>query len=336
MQEDQPKDMSHKKSASTQPAFFLVGVLFATTMACPFSNAIGPPGGADDRFHSLLARLENPRGDVMVVAHRACWTDGAPENSLAAINECVEMGVDMVEIDVALTRDKVPVLMHDESLERTTGVAGDLSDFDWAELRALRLLDGAGGHSAARSGQTVPSLKAALQLARGRILVNLDVKGSSFDQVQEVVMALGVDDQILMKMAAAPDSPVLADAPFIGKTLFMPIIRECTEQNVDNNCTSRLSAYVPRYAQYHPVAYEITYGSEEFLVEGADTIRAMGSRIWINTLSPHHAAGAIDQNAIEDPSGIWGRVISLGGNIIQTDYPRLLIDYLQSEKRRAE
>ena len=138
-----------------------------------------------------------------------------------------------------------------------------------------------------------------------------------------------MQDQVLMKMAAAPDSPVLLGAPFLGNTLFMPIIRECTEANLNNNCTPRLSAYVPGYARYRPVAYEITYSSEQFLIEGVEAMRDMGVRIWVNTLSPHHAAGIVDKHAIEDPAGTWGRVIALGGSIIQTDYPGLLIKYLR-------
>lgn len=285
--------------------------------------------GARDRIQGLLEKLENPDDGVVVVAHRGCWSGGAPENSIAAIEQCVKIGVDMVEVDVALSRDGVPVLLHDDSLERTTGVVAKPSEFDWAALRKMRLLEGAGGSEASLSPEMLPSLEEALASAQGRILVNLDVKGTHHRQALEVAMRLGVQDQVLMKMAAAPDSPALVGAPFLGRTLFMPIIRECTKANLNNNCTPRLSTYVASYAPYRPVAYEITYSSEQFLNEGMDAIRGMGARIWVNTLSPHHAAGVIDGRAIEDPAGTWGRVIELGGSIIQTDYPGLLIKYLR-------
>lgn len=284
----------------------------------------GPAG----RLDQLLAQFKDPQGRVFVVAHRGCWGERVPENSLAAIARCIEIGADMVEIDVAVTRDGVAVLMHDETLDRTTGIEGSLNELDWAQLRGARLRAGSGGPHAPLTDQRIPLLKEALELARDKVLINLDVKGSAFDQAFEAALAADAGRQIVMKMAAAPDAPELANASFRGKTLFMPIIRECTARNLQNNCTHRLSTYVPAYAPYDPVAYEITYSTEEFLSEGVPSIRAMGSRIWVNTLSPHQAAGAIDEQAILNPGGTWGRVIDLGGNIIQTDYPEALIRYL--------
>ena len=242
----------------------------------------------------------------------------------------------MVEIDVAVTRDGIPILMHDETLDRTTAVSGRLSDFDWAAIREVRLRAGPGGPDAGLTNETIPLLRDALELSRGRILVNLDVKGAVFDQAYEIVAEVGVADQIVMKMAAAPDSPKLANATFRGRTLFMPIIRECTERNLHDNCTLRLSEMVPSYEAYDPIAYEITYSTERFLIEGVPAIRAVGGRIWVNTLSPHHAAGIVDRNAIRDPGGTWGRVVDLGGNIIQTDYPEILIEFLKAENLRKQ
>ena len=304
----------------------------ALLFSCP--GTLGSDNQSGGRFDVLLGEVNDPGGDVIVVAHRGCWSGGAPENSLAAIARCIEIGADMVEIDVAVTRDGTPILMHDETLDRTTEISGSLADLDWAAIRGVRLRERAGGPEAALTDETIPLLRDALELTRDNVLVNLDVKGAVFDPAYEVVTAAGVGDQILMKMAAAPDSPELMNAAFRGRTLFMPIIRECTERHRNNNCTPRLSDYVPTYEPYSPVAYEITYATERFLTEGVPSIQAMGSRVWVNTLSPHHAAGVVDQDAILDPAGTWGRVVSLGGNIIQTDYPEVLIDFLETRNLR--
>src|SRR5690606_30766812 len=86
------------------------------------NEAAAPAGHA--RIEDLRRRLETPRADdVMVVAHRACWKE-APENSVAAIQDCIEMGVDMVEIDVQATADGQLVLMHDDTVDRTTNGSG--------------------------------------------------------------------------------------------------------------------------------------------------------------------------------------------------------------------
>ncbi len=68
----------------------------------------------------LIAALKDGSGKrVLVTAHRAAH-DIYPENSMAAIERAISLGVDIIEIDTRLTKDGVPVLMHDASVDRTT------------------------------------------------------------------------------------------------------------------------------------------------------------------------------------------------------------------------
>lgn len=94
--------------------------------------------------------------DVIVLAHRACWHT-APENSIAAIAACHTLGVDMVEIDVRRSKDGQLVVMHDESVDRTTNGRGAVTDLTGVEIRALRLRDKSGGLDAPFTDQHVPS-----------------------------------------------------------------------------------------------------------------------------------------------------------------------------------
>jgi len=71
--------------------------------------------------------LQPSKTYVMVVAHRGDWRK-FPENSIPAIQSCIAMGVDMVEIDLAMTKDSVLILMHDKTLDRTTTGKGKVSD----------------------------------------------------------------------------------------------------------------------------------------------------------------------------------------------------------------
>lgn len=169
----------------------------------------------------------------------------------------------------------------------------------------------------------------------GRFLVNLDMKADAFDRAVAVVESLGMQDRTLMKMGALPDDPKLRNASFVGETLFMPIIRECTEHNEGLACTDSISSIAPGYARYGPIAYEVVYSSSDFLREGIGTMRTMGGRIWVNTLEPTLAAGHTDARAIADPDAHWGQVIRDGANIIQTDRPALLLEYLRREGLRS-
>ena len=81
----------------------------------------------------------------MSVAHRAAWRM-APENSLLAIAASIEMGIDVVEIDVKLTNDGVVVLSHDESIDRCVSVSsGDVSGYSWEQLKETSLEPEKGG-----------------------------------------------------------------------------------------------------------------------------------------------------------------------------------------------
>ena len=157
----------------------------------------------------------------MIVAHRGCWNEAVPENSLAAIRRCEAIGADIIEIDVGVTSDGTPVLMHDDTVDRTTNGSGAIADV------------------------------------------------------------------------------------------------------------------APSYSRYDPIAYEVVYSTGDFLREGVGTMRAMGGRIWVNTLEPRHAAGHTDALAIADPDAHWGQVIRDGANIIQTDRPALLLDYLRRQGLRS-
>jgi glycerophosphoryl diester phosphodiesterase len=100
-----------------------------------------------------------------IVAHRGGGSL-APENTLAAIRLGQSLGYRMHEIDVKLALDEVPVLLHDEVLERTTNGTGRAADMPWSTLRTL---DAGSWHSAEFAGEPVPSYDEVVKqfLSRG-------------------------------------------------------------------------------------------------------------------------------------------------------------------------
>ena len=95
-----------------------------------------------------------------VIGHRGAAAR-APENTLAGLRAASQLGVRMVEFDVQLSRDRVPVLMHDRTVDRTTDGAGPVAEF---EARALARLNAGGWFSSSFAGETVPTLADALGL----------------------------------------------------------------------------------------------------------------------------------------------------------------------------
>lgn len=102
------------------------------------------------------------------IAHRGGGA-AAPENTLAAIRTGAAAGFRMVEFDVMLSRDGVPLLIHDETLERTTDGAGLVCEHDFADLQRL---DAGSWHGPAFAGEGLPALEQALDLL---LALNLDV-----------------------------------------------------------------------------------------------------------------------------------------------------------------
>ena len=106
--------------------------------------------------------------NILVIAHRADWRN-ACENSILAIENAIEMGVDIIEIDLKKTSDNELILMHDHTLDRTTTGKGLVKDYTLEEIKKLYLKDG-GGH---KTLFKVPTLKEALLAAKGKVAYKL-------------------------------------------------------------------------------------------------------------------------------------------------------------------
>ena len=83
----------------------------------------------------LLAKNKN---NVLVAAHRGNWRN-YPENSLEGITSCIGTGIDIVEVDVQITKDGKFVLMHDLTIDRTTNGKGKVSNYTLNELQNFKL-----------------------------------------------------------------------------------------------------------------------------------------------------------------------------------------------------
>ncbi len=108
-----------------------------------------------------------------IIGHRGC-AGYAPENTLEGIHTAADMGVEWVELDVKLTKDQVPVIFHDEDLERTTGTEGLVADTDYADLQEL---DAGSWFGDSFIGVKIPTLEEAVDVLIERDLgFNLEIK----------------------------------------------------------------------------------------------------------------------------------------------------------------
>ena len=275
---------------------------------------------AQQQVKNIRQILSEPETDqVLVVAHRAYWRSLAPENSLAAIDSAINLKIDMVELDVWKTKDNHLVLMHDPTVDRTTNGKGKVADLTLTEIKQLRLKDKDGN----LTGHQVPTLKEALLLAKGKIMINLDKAYPYFDEVYPLLEETGTTDLIVMK-GNAPAAAVKKDfGRYLDHILYMPIVTAEGE--------GTLKAVQEYIDLLHPVAFEIVFpeGKEPVCLQIKQLLEGK-SLVWSNSMWGGLSANYTDDAALKDPEAIYGHLVRvLGARLIQTDRPVELLEYLR-------
>jgi glycerophosphoryl diester phosphodiesterase len=136
---------------------------------------------------------------VRVTAHRG-HARAAPENTRSALRKAIQSGADYAEVDVHQTADGVIVLLHDRDLKRVAGVPRRLDELSFDEVTQL---DVGRWFDPAFTGERVPTLKEAINLCRGRIKMNIELKFFSPDrrlaaEVARLVRELDFESQCLV------------------------------------------------------------------------------------------------------------------------------------------
>ena len=130
-------------------------------------------GGCESRAGKPLryAEVELPRRGLC--AHRGAMSTH-PENTLSAFRQAIQCGAHMIEFDVHLTKDKVLVVIHDFTVDRTTNGKGKISDLT---LKEIRQLDAGSWKSPKFKGEKIPTLQETLSMMPINIWLNVHLKG---------------------------------------------------------------------------------------------------------------------------------------------------------------
>jgi len=214
-----------------------------------------------------------------IIAHRGNSSE-APENSCAAFISAAEAGADFIECDIHLTKDNIPVILHDPTLERTTDLFCNLhiSEILFEELK---LLDIGGWFHSAFEGERVPSLEELLLLDLGKTGLMLEIKEESADP-ERLARRVG---EILLSSARSEEAPPVY---FASKNLEIlrylrrllpayPIIAVVEEEEeIEGACLLRPArvALKERLADPERIAYLKRQGAEVWLWTVDDPARA--------------------------------------------------------------
>lgn len=106
----------------------------------------------------------------LIISHAACGGH-APENTLQGVRKAIELGAEAIEIDVQISSDRVPVLMHDLTVDRSTNGTGTVAGLSLTELQALDV-----------GGEPVPTLAQVLDLTKGKVLLVMEIKQPGIEE----------------------------------------------------------------------------------------------------------------------------------------------------------
>ena len=196
------------------------------SLAAAFCLSVSVALSAPTRAERIRAKLDSAdRNYVFVVMHRGDWRN-APENSVDAIRGSIAKGADVVELDVAKTKDGEYVLVHDEKIDRISNGRGKVKDLTLEEIRKFRL-KGTDGKTI--TNYKILTLKEAFDLTRGKILVNLDKFSRDPKGITDFVMKYGMEKEVILKGSFHPENlrKIMGPsyAPIVDGTIFyMPII----------------------------------------------------------------------------------------------------------------
>ena len=255
---------------------------------------------------ALLAKLEKKR--IHIAAHRAAHAI-FPENSIAALEAAIALDVTIAEVDVRSTKDGILVLLHDSTLDRTTTGKGKIQDFTYAEIKQLYLRQSPGG---AATTQQIPTLAEALNVCKGKILLDLDFKEERKEYMAKTYALIekeGMTDEVLFflydykdmkkmyrinpKITLFPRARSIADVQQIVKSKLTRVI------HIDDSFTE---------------------------TEQLNAWKSQGIYFWMNSL------GDVDDEAALKGAAVYQSFLTQYPyiKIIQTDSPTLWNDTLTS------
>lgn len=245
------------------------------------------------------AAQQRPRGDVVFIAHRGGIVDGFPENTLAAYREAIRHGAEFIEIDLRGTSDGEIVIMHDETVDRTTNGHGAVTALTLAELKALD----------AGRGERIPTYDEVLRLVSGTgVGLLLDIKQSPVLDKSQVVR--------LTEQHHAVDNVIVGP------------------RNLEDLRTFRALNPALRTLGFIPGVEDI----ESFVSAGVDIIRLWPEWIRASPgLVPRlrELGTPVWTTAGDAPRAQLEELIGLGVNGILSDLPAVMDELLASQRTRG-
>jgi glycerophosphoryl diester phosphodiesterase len=229
----------------------------------------------------------------------------APANTMESIRQAVALGVDMIELDVRQTKDGILILIHNDTLDETTNSKGLVSDMDYANIREL---DAGSWKDKRYVGERIPTLMEALDFAKGKVYLSLDLKDEAVIPVMiNVIKNADMVDDVVICGCCEPQAKAIWD---INKniTVVLNTDSKLDELAKRENKTDFICEYIYRACRERFSALNVSYKfvTEELIYRA----HLRGLPVWTWTV---------------DNISDMERLINMGVDAIYSNFPERLL-----------
>ncbi len=260
------------------------------------------------------------KNNVLIAVHRGSYGGNILQNTIAAYEAAMQMGADMIEIDVAKSKDGVLYGFHTDC-EPYLGLTKKIHELTSDEIDESCCTNILG----VNAGASLSRFEDVLNYLRGKCLINVDRAWFCWEETIDIIAKANMQEYVLLKSPVHDEYlKTLADSK--TNIMFMPIVYNIEEVN-------RAKTF-----EVNLVALELIFDSLEHELVSDSQMKMYakeGLLTWVNAIDLgvdfNLSGGLTDTNAIIcSPDENWGRLIDMGFNILQTDWPAILKRYIIS------
>jgi glycerophosphoryl diester phosphodiesterase len=267
-----------------------------------FAFACVPPAYTPTENFNIETCLGDPDcTQTLTVAHRGntSMVPYAPENTLVAYEFAWKMGADSIEIDVQSTKDGELVIMHDDTVDRTTNGKGQVCDMTLAQIKELKVLSCNRGVP----HQQVPTLRETLAFLKGKTMIYVDIKTSDISKLVEEIEEEDMINSAYLLIYSIAEGYAARSVNADVSLLVAAHTKEQVQEYVDT-----LSPIV---------MFEMLY--EDITPDMADFIHSLGIKIHMDALGEFDVMGKYG----------FKLMLNRGVDSIQSDRMDILVPYLR-------
>jgi len=267
-------------------------------------------------------RQKKEKNKILISAHRGTCGGNIVRNTIPAYENALKHGADIIEVDVIMSTDGDFYTFHNGNEKVVIGVDKDIRTMTTKEIESYTCINDAG----IKISQKIEKLQDVLEHLKGKCLINIDRSWFYWNETIKILQKHNMADQIILKSHADERLlKILQDSN--SHLMYMPIVD--TKEKMD---------LVMKY-QLNLIASELIFRdlhSPLIKEEHMKQLKSKGILTWANAITLDDdiilSAGLDDNRAIiENEDENWGKLIDMGFDILQTDWPLLLKQYVNGK-----